>query len=298
VIEIDHLSKRYGKFLALDDVCLDIRDGEIFGFLGPNGAGKTTTIKVIAGLIKPSQGEVRIDGHSVQRNPLQTKQILGVVPDRPYLYEKLTGKEYLRFLCGLYGVPAEQGERAAADLLRLFLLEDWGDELIEGYSHGMKQRLVMSGAFIHDPRALVIDEPMVGLDPQGARLIKEVFEAFARRGRTLFLSTHSLPVAQEVCHRIGIISHGRLIAIGTLDELRDKAHNHGDLESVFLALTREQQEEGGLVMETRAAATALLDAVLRDRTAEPAATAEPPKKKNGEAKGNGARSTGPKGGAA
>jgi len=308
VIELDHLTKRYGKFLALDDVSLEISDGEVFGFLGPNGAGKTTTIKIMSGLIKPTSGEVRIDGFSVQRDPLRAKQLLGVVPDRPFLYDKLTGNEYLRFLCGIYGVPAATGERAAADLLRLFLLEDWGDELIEGYSHGMKQRLVMSGAFIHDPRALVIDEPMVGLDPQGARLIKQVFNAFSQRGRTIFLSTHSLPTAEEVCHRIGIISHGHLIAVGTLDELREKSQTRGDLEEVFLALTREQQQQGVAIGGEAAAATALLDAVLHDQTGDhpreadataPNDSSTPgPGKKNGEDKGNGASRQPPRGGAA
>lgn len=259
MIEVKNLSKRYGKFTALDNISLSVADGEIFGFLGPNGAGKTTTIKSIAGLIKPTSGEILIDGISMQRQPLQAKQRLGVVPDRPFLYEKLTGREYLAFLCGLYGVPRARGEHAAGELLRLFLLDGWGNELVEGYSHGMKQRLVMAGAFIHDPRALVIDEPMVGLDPKGTRLIKKVFFTYASRGRTVFLSTHSLPVAEEVCDRIGILSHGELIAIGTLQELRERAHTHGDLESVFLALTKEARDTSS---SEESDASALLNAVL------------------------------------
>ncbi|MBN2358347.1 MAG: ABC transporter ATP-binding protein [Deltaproteobacteria bacterium] len=259
MIEIDHLCKRFGKFVAIEDLSLRVEDGEIFGFLGPNGAGKTTTIKAMAGLIKPTAGEVRIDGLSVQRQPLAAKQRLGVVPDRPFLYEKLTGREFLSFMCGLYGVPDQRGRRASEELLRLFQLEGWGDELIEGYSHGMKQRLVMAGAFVHDPRALVIDEPTVGLDPQGTRLLKEVFSAFARRRRTVFLSTHSLAAAEEVCDRIGILSHGRLVASGTLDELRARARSEGDLESVFFTLTREDADGDGTAA---ADADALLDAVL------------------------------------
>lgn len=260
MIEIDHLCKRYGKFVAVDDLSLRVEDGEIFGFLGPNGAGKTTTIKAIAGLIKPTSGEIKIDGLSVQKQAIAAKQRLGVVPDRPFLYEKLTGREFLSFMCGLYGVPDERGRHASEELLRLFQLEDWGDELIEGYSHGMKQRLVMAGAFVHDPRALVIDEPTVGLDPQGTRLIKQVFNAFAARRRTVFLSTHSLATAQEVCDRIGILSHGKLVAIGTLDELRRRASNEGNLESVFFTLTQEETDSTHSAADD---ASALLDAVLQ-----------------------------------
>jgi ABC-2 type transport system ATP-binding protein len=244
VIEIDHLGKRYGTYTALADLSLRIADGEIFGFLGPNGAGKTTTIKAIAGLIKPTQGRILVDGLSVAQQPLAAKARLGVIPDRPFLYEKLTGLEYLRFLAGLYGLDAARAERAARSWLEVFRLAGWGDELVEGYSHGMKQRLVMAGAFIHGPHNLVVDEPMVGLDPEGARLVKGIFRAWAKRGHSLFVSTHSLPEAEELCDRIGILSHGRLIAIGTLDELRQRARSSGDLEEVFLTLTREAELEG------------------------------------------------------
>ncbi|MFH1809564.1 MAG: ABC transporter ATP-binding protein [Pseudomonadota bacterium] len=261
MIEIEHLSKRYGKYTALDDLSLRVDDGEIFGFLGPNGAGKTTTIKSIAGLIKPSQGLVRVDGHSVHKQPLKAKAQLGVIPDRPFLYEKLTGLEYLRFLAGLYGLDAARAERAAHNWLDVFRLGSWGNELIEGYSHGMKQRLVMAGAFIHSPHNLVVDEPMVGLDPEGARLVKAIFRAWAGRGHSLFVSTHSLPEAEELCDRIGILSRGRLVAIGSLDQLRERARTRGDLEEVFLTLTREAEVEGQAVV--RDAATALdLDAAL------------------------------------
>ena len=216
MIELLGVSKQYGKFPALRDLDLEVRSGEIFGFLGPNGAGKTTTIKVIAGLIRPTSGEVLIKGNSVQKDPLRAKQCVGLVPDRPFLYEKLTGREFLRFMASLYGVPRGRFETASEDLLSLFRLGNWADQLIESYSHGMRQRLVMAGAFIHDPAVLVVDEPMVGLDPEGARLLKDVFRGFAQQKRTIFLSTHSLPVAQELCDRIGILSAGRLVAVGTL----------------------------------------------------------------------------------
>ena len=265
MIEIDGIGKRYGKFQALKNLTLKIGAGEIFGFLGPNGAGKTTTIKIMSGLIRPTSGEVRVHGFSVQTDPMRAKAMMGVVPDQPFLYEKLTGREFLRFLGGLYQVDPAHVEVAATELLRLFRLEAWSDELIEGYSHGMKQRLVMAGAFIHDPKVLVVDEPMVGLDPQGARLLKDVLLGFARRGRTVFMSTHSLPVAEELCDRIGILSRGELIALGTMEELRARTEGEGDLESVFLKLTREaHQEYSGEGVD----AEAVLRAVLRSEDPE------------------------------
>jgi ABC-2 type transport system ATP-binding protein len=188
---------------------------------------------------------------------------MGVVPDRPFLYEKLTGREFLRFLGGLYRVPAAHVDAAAGELLRLFRLEAWADELIEGYSHGMKQRVIMAGSLIHDPQVMVVDEPMVGLDPQGARLLKDVLTGFAARGRTVFLSTHSLPVAEELCDRIGILSRGKLVALGTMDELRARASHSGDLESVFLTLTREAHDE---YSGEEASADEILQAVLRERS--------------------------------
>lgn len=244
MIEIDHLVKTFAAFAAVDDVSLGVADGEIYGFLGPNGAGKTTTIKCMAGLIFASHGDIRVDGVSLQKQPEQAKRRMGLIPDRPYLYEKLTGYEYLMFLAGIYDVPEPERALRARQLLTLFALDRWMDELIDGYSHGMKQRLVMAGALIHRPSTLVIDEPMVGLDPDGARLVKNILRRYAKAGHAVFLSTHSLPVAQELCHRIGIISGGRLIAEGDLPALQKKAQHSGDLESVFITLTREAQQRG------------------------------------------------------
>jgi ABC-2 type transport system ATP-binding protein len=239
MIEIVHLSKRYGSFQALEDVNLTVQPGEIFGFLGPNGAGKTTTIRIMAGLLRPTSGTVKIAGFDIRRSPEAAKAILGVVPDRPFLYEKLTGTEFLRFLGSLYGLhgPSLEGEILA--LMELFELEEWKDELIENYSHGMKQRLVMASAILHRPKAIVVDEPMVGLDPRGARLVKGIFREQAASSRvSIFMSTHSLEVAQEMCDRIAILQRGRVIAVGTSDELQRMAGSSDrDLESIFLRLT-------------------------------------------------------------
>jgi len=215
MIQIEHLTKQYGKFVALEDVSLTVRPGEIFGFLGPNGAGKTTTIRIIAGLLRPTSGSVRIGRFDMTREPEAAKRIIGLIPDRPFLYEKLTGTEFLRFLGPIYGLgPSSLRERIKA-LLELFELQEWKDELIENYSHGMKQRLVMASALLHRPEVLVVDEPMVGLDPRGARLVKEVFRQESRtRGVSVFMSTHTLEMVEEMCDRIAILQRGRLIEIG------------------------------------------------------------------------------------
>jgi ABC-2 type transport system ATP-binding protein len=239
MIELDDLSKRYSHTLAVDHLSLSIPQGEIFGFLGPNGAGKTTTIRMMMGLLLPTTGRVVLGGYDLHREPLEAKQLCGFVPDRPHVYEKLTGGEFLDFTAGLYRVDGAARDRRRAHLLELFALEHCADELIESYSHGMKQRLVMSAALMHRPRILVVDEPMVGLDPRGARLLKHVFRRLADDGVTVFMSTHSLAVAEETCDRIGIIDHGKLIALGTFAELRDLAGRDGNssLEAVFLSLT-------------------------------------------------------------
>lgn len=244
MIEIDGLVKKFGAFHAVDDVSLRVEAGEIYGFLGPNGAGKTTTIKCIAGLIKASAGDIRVDGYSLGKQAEEAKRRMGLIPDRPYLYDKLSGLEFLQFLAGIYGLDDDKAKQSAEQLLDLFSLADWADELIEGYSHGMKQRLVMAGALLHRPSTLVIDEPMVGLDPDGARLVKRILRRYAEAGHAIFLSTHSLPVAESLCQRIGIISGGKIIAEGSLDALRQQAHNQGNLESVFLTLTREAALRG------------------------------------------------------
>jgi ABC-2 type transport system ATP-binding protein len=238
VIRVDALVKAFGSFKAVDGVSLEVPRGEIHGFLGPNGAGKTTTIRMIAGLLKPTAGSVAIDGHDLSREPEAAKRALGFIPDRPFLYEKLTAAEFLRFHGGLYGLAGPTLEARAAQLLELFDLSSWRDELVESFSHGMKQRLVMCAAFLHSPRAVLVDEPMVGLDPRGALLIKDVFRSMSRDGVAILMSTHTLEVAQEMCDRISIILGGRIIASGTVDELRALAGAHdAALTPVFLKLT-------------------------------------------------------------
>jgi len=239
VIRIESLVKNYGRFTAVDDVSLEVPAGKIHGFLGPNGAGKTTTIRMIAGLLKPTQGRITIDGHDLASDPTGAKAALGFIPDRPFIYEKLTAGEFLRFHAGLYGLEGEEVNRRTREMLELFELQRWEGELVEAFSHGMKQRLVMCSAFMHRPRAVLVDEPMVGLDPRGARLIKEVFRVMASRGVAILMSTHTLEVAQEMCDVISIILKGRIIARGTVAELRALAAGEADehLTAVFLRLT-------------------------------------------------------------
>jgi ABC-2 type transport system ATP-binding protein len=238
VIRVESLVKRYGTFTAVDDVSLEVGAGEIHGFLGPNGAGKTTTIRIVAGLLKPTAGRVLVAGHDMAREPVEAKGALGFIPDRPYIYEKLTAGEFLRFHAGLYGQDGDGVPRRIAELLELFELSRWEGELVESFSHGMRQRLVMCAAFLHRPRGVLVDEPMVGLDPRGARLIKDVFRQMARRGVAILMSTHTLEVAQEMCDRISIILGGRIIARGTVAELRELAGSRDEhLTQVFLKLT-------------------------------------------------------------
>ena len=237
MIELERVSKRFGEFSAVDDLTLRVEPGEIFGFLGPNGAGKTTTIRMMMGLLLPSAGRIRLGGFDLATEPLPAKRISGFVPDRPFLYEKLTATELLRFCADLYEVEPALAERRASELLELFDLADWAGELIESFSHGMKQRLAFAAALLHEPRLLIVDEPMVGMDPRGARLLRSLLRSLADRGATLFLSTHSLEVAEALCDRIGIIQGGRLIAEGTLEELRTRAGDARGLEEIFLKLT-------------------------------------------------------------
>src|SRR5882672_9600803 len=238
MITISDLVKQYGRFTAVDDVSLDVAEGEIHGFLGPNGAGKTTTLRMIAGLLKPTAGRVLVNGHDLATDAEAAKGSLGFIPDRPFIYEKLTAGEFLRFHGGLYGLDDDVAAARAREMLELFELERWESELVESFSHGMKQRLVMSAAFLHRPMAVVVDEPMVGLDPRGARLIKGVFRKMSERGVAILMSTHTLEVAQEMCDRISIILRGRIIARGTVPELRAMGDGQDDhLTSVFLKLT-------------------------------------------------------------
>jgi ABC-2 type transport system ATP-binding protein len=244
MIKLVNLTKQYGKLAAVDSLNLEVGQGEIFGFLGPNGAGKTTTIRVMMGILKPTFGQVFLGGHNIEREPGQAKAISGFIPDRPFIYEKLSGGEFLNFVGKLHSMEAGRLERRIAELLAYFELDRWRDELVEGYSHGMKQRLVLCAALIHEPRVLVIDEPMVGMDPKGSRSLKDLFRSLSGKGTTIFLSTHSISAAEEVCHRIGIIRQGRLIACGTMAELHGQARNHdGNLESVFLELTQEESAQ-------------------------------------------------------
>jgi len=238
MIAIQDLRKQYGEFTAVDGVDLEVKPGEIHGFLGPNGAGKTTSIRMIAGLLKPTSGRIFVNGHDLAADPEAAKASLGFIPDRPYIYEKLTAAEFLRFHAGLYGIDGDGVPARVREMLELFELSRWEDELVESFSHGMKQRLVMCAAFLHRPRAVLVDEPMVGLDPRGAKLIKSVFKRMSEHGVAILMSTHTLEVAQEMCDRISIILRGRIIARGTVEELRALAGGVDDhLTSVFLKLT-------------------------------------------------------------
>ena len=240
MIELKNLTKRYGNLVAVNRLNLSIARGEIFGFIGPNGAGKTTTLRMMGGILAPTEGSVIIDGIDMAVEPEKVKKSIGFIPDRPFVYEKLTGKEFLKFTANLFGVQDGFFEEKADRMLKQFALDDWADELIESYSHGMKQRLIMSAAILHDPKVFIVDEPMVGLDPAGVRMVKNLFRDMAKEGTTMFMSTHTLAVAEDLCDRIGIIHKGMLIATGTVEELRRRAQvREGDLEKVFLILTEE-----------------------------------------------------------
>ena len=240
MIELKSLTKRYGSFTAVDGIDLTVPKGELFGFLGPNGAGKTTTLRMIAGILRPSSGTVRIADLDVTANPMEAKSILGYIPDRPYNYEKLTGSEFLRFVAGLYSHNGKEIEHRGRELLALFDLEEWRDELVESYSHGMRQKLIISSAFIHKPDVIVVDEPMVGLDPKAARILKDLFREYTRRGHTIMMSTHTLEVAETMCDRIGIIQSGKIRALGTMADLRAQSETGREgLEDIFLKLTGE-----------------------------------------------------------
>jgi ABC-2 type transport system ATP-binding protein len=222
----------------VDDLSLEIPRGVLYGFLGPNGAGKTTTMRIIAGILRPTQGRVFLGGDDVHANPLAAKARLGFIPDRPFVYDKLTGAEFLRFVAALYGQEGDAIERRITELLDVFELTTWKDELVEAYSHGMRQKLIISSALIHRPQCIVVDEPMVGLDPKAARLLKDIFRQFVERGGTVLMSTHTLEVAEAMCDRVAIIQHGKIVAEGTVNELRQQ-HRAGDasLEELFLKLT-------------------------------------------------------------
>jgi ABC-2 type transport system ATP-binding protein len=240
MIELTDLTKRYGGFTAVNAINLDVPRGELFGFLGPNGAGKTTTLRMIAGILRPTSGRVRIGGIDLAGDPIGAKSKLGFIPDRPFIYEKLTGAEFLRFVAGLYDQEGGAVEHRARELLALFDLEEWRDELVESYSHGMRQKLIISSAFVHRPEVIVVDEPMVGLDPKAARILKDLFREYTNRGHTIMMSTHTLEVAESLCDRIAIIQGGVIRACGSMAELRSSAEAGAEgLEQIFLRLTGE-----------------------------------------------------------
>ena len=238
MIAVENLVKRFGNFTAVDGVSITVAPGQIHGFLGPNGAGKTTSIRMIAGLLRPDAGRILVNGHDLAREPEAAKAALGFIPDRPFIYDKLTAGEFLRFHGGLYGMDGGDTEARITEMLEIFELGRWQHELVESFSHGMKQRLVMSAAFLHRPTAVLVDEPMVGLDPRGARLIKDIFRLMAARGVAILMSTHTLEVAQEMCDLISIILKGKIIAHGTVAEVRAMAGTPDEeLTPVFLKLT-------------------------------------------------------------
>ena len=249
MISIKGLTKFYGGFEAVHNLNLEVRSGEVFGFLGPNGAGKTTTIRILAGLMPPTRGTAVVAGFDVVKEPLKAKSITGFIPDNPYLFERLTGREFLRFTGRLYGIPAAEIRAEIDRQLEFFDMTEWSNQLIEGYSHGMKKRLAMAASLLHRPRVIIVDEPMVGLDPLGARKVRNLFRRLAKDGLTVFLTTHELSTAEAVCDRLAIIHHGRLLALGSVDELARQARSPGShLEEIFLRLTIEgpaQEQETG-----------------------------------------------------
>ncbi|MDR2443539.1 MAG: ABC transporter ATP-binding protein [Deltaproteobacteria bacterium] len=247
MIKVENVNKSYRSHKAVIDLTINVRPGEIYGFLGSNGAGKTTTIRMLAGALAPTSGSIILGGYNLAAHPREAKAILGYIPDRPFLYEKLSGIEFLSFTADIYRVPKDVAEKRSRELLELFELWDWRDELIENYSHGMKQRLIMSGALLPKPKILVVDEPMVGLDPRGAKLVMGIFKKMAREDSVaIFMSTHTMSLASRLCDRIGIIERGRLISEGAEEELRRTVGSSaGDLEDLFLELTNTETENDG-----------------------------------------------------
>ncbi len=235
---VEGVTKRYGSFTAVNGIDLAVPRGTIFGFLGPNGAGKTTTIRMVSGVLLPSEGRIRVGGDDLSTDPEGAKSRIGYIPDRPYLYEKLSGGEFLRFVSGLWGRDGKEAEARAERLMDLFSLSQWRDELIESYSHGMRQKLLISSALIHQPELIVVDEPMVGLDPRSARILKDLFRTYVDNGGTVFLSSHTLEVVEVLCDLLAIIHEGNIIAQGSLEELRSQADAGGaHLEEIFLKVT-------------------------------------------------------------
>ena len=241
-IELKNLTKKYGSLTAVNNLNLEIEKGEIFGFLGPNGAGKTTTIKLLTGLLKPTSGTAKILGFDIQVNPIEAKSYIGLIPDEPNIYEKLTGREFLRFMGNIFKVENIVIVKKTDELLKIFDLQDRADELIQVYSHGMKQKIAIAGALIHSPKIIIFDEPTIGLDPKSARTIKDILKYRAESGDCIFMSTHILEIAERMCDRIGIINNGNLIAVGNMDELRHLSKSGKyNLEEIFLELTNAEE---------------------------------------------------------
>jgi ABC-2 type transport system ATP-binding protein len=244
MIQTSDLTRFYGALAAVRDLNLSVEKGELFGFLGPNGAGKTTTIRMIIGLLRPTSGTVRVAGHDVSQEPMAVKRSVGYLPQTPLLYERLTGREFLRFIGGLYGISEKKIESRTKHLMELMALSDKADQLIESYSGGMRNKIGLCAALLHQPPVLVLDEPLTGLDPHSARQVKDLLRDMCRRGHTVFLSTHVLEIAERVCDRVGILDQGQLIAVGTMEDLRAQARSNGDttLEDLFLELTGGEKE--------------------------------------------------------
>jgi ABC-2 type transport system ATP-binding protein len=244
MIQFDNVTRRYGTKVAVAQLNLEIPAGELFALLGPNGAGKTTAIKMIVGLLQPSSGTIRLCGHDVSQNHSAANRLLGYVPDVPYLYDKLSGSEFLQFIADMYGMDHRESASRIGQQIDLFEMHDFVEDLTECYSHGMKQRLAFAAAMLHDPKVLVIDEPMVGLDPRSVRMVKDLLRSKTAAGQTIFMSTHLLSIAEEIADRVGIVDQGRLRFLGTLDELRQTlGTREGSLEELYLNFIAGEQEQ-------------------------------------------------------
>ncbi len=240
MIKLVNLTKKYGNLLAVNNLNLEIKKGEIFGFLGPNGAGKTTTIKMICGLVSITKGEVYIDGINLEKKPIEYKKKFAYIPDKPFIFEKLRGIEYLEFIANLYDVNKNKFKELFDKYVKLFEMENYLNDFIESYSHGMSQKLLIIDSLIHSPDVFILDEPMVGLDPRSIRLLKEEFKRLAENGTTIFMSTHSIDIAEDVCTTVGIIDKGQIIEIGSLKEIKEKNKSE-KLEEIFFKLTEENE---------------------------------------------------------
>jgi ABC-2 type transport system ATP-binding protein len=240
MIQLQNVTKKFGSFTAVDNLTLTVPKGEFFGFLGPNGAGKTTTIKMIVGLFAPTSGNILVNGYDIVKQPMDAKQSVAYVPDIPFLYEKLTGREFLYFIGGLFKIPKPALHTRVAELIDHFEIGQWVDKRTEDYSQGMKQRITISAALLHHPKAIIIDEPMIGLDPRSAKIVRDTLHTQSQNGISILMSTHSLPVAEELCDRIGIINNGKLVFCDTREQLQlDKTRYDGKFESVFLEVTKQ-----------------------------------------------------------